>query len=78
VHARRRNVRWGSGAATVAGGDRDRAERDARIEQAGTAGALAVERRAPPQAAVDASTGDVAAASSSRIEPDYGSVGNPP
>lgn len=59
----------GSGAATVAGGDRDRAERDARIEQAGTAGALAVERRAAPQAAVDASTGDVAAASSSRIEP---------
>jgi hypothetical protein len=53
--------------------NRDRAERDARIERAGTAGALAAERRSAAQAAVDASTSDVAAASSSRIEPDYGS-----
>ena len=52
---------------------RDRAERDARIGKGGTCGALAAERQSAAQAAVDASTGGVAAASSSRIEPGYGS-----
>jgi hypothetical protein len=42
--------------------NRDRAERDARIEQAGTAGLLAVERRAAADAAVKIATAELTSA----------------
>jgi hypothetical protein len=69
VHARRRNVPRGIGSATTTGGEPGpggtrRAHRTSRHGRA-----LAAERRSAAQPAVDATTGDVAAASSSRIEP---------